>query len=173
MHHNMSALVSLSTPDFMKPPALPNFLIKLTRSVIVPVEAYFCTCILFHVFAFHLESKQWFWFFFFFFTTECYNCKLTSRKQKSSQRLSLFHRVPPENRSSACSVLHHPCCTSGFLYSVLLIRWTHKTGPRHHPPPTNRILFWRGDIFLKWVTKKLQDESFWHDRLNRSWATVT
>lgn len=25
-------------------------------------------------------------------------------------------------QSTACSRLHHPCCTSGFVYSVLLIR---------------------------------------------------
>lgn len=31
----------------------------------------------------------------------CYICKLTSRKLKSSQRLFLFHRVPPEDRGKA------------------------------------------------------------------------
>lgn len=101
---------------------------------------------------------------------------LQTHTQKAKVLAATFPFSPcPYGRpqqSTACSGLHHPCCTSGFLYSVLLIRWTHKTGPptAHHPQTG---FYFERETFLKWVTKKLQDKSFWHDRLYRSWAAVT
>lgn len=163
MHISNIEYISLSTLALMVPPVLWNFLIKLTMQSRRPCRGLFLhmhiilrMCILSGI-------KTW----FRFLQQSTISCKLRSRKPKSSQRLSLFHRVPPEDRSKAR--LAASCIIRSAQAAFCTVCCWYGETTRQDPPPITHHpqtgFYFERETFLKWVTKKLQDESFWHPTL--------
>lgn len=156
MQHKMGVIVALSTLAFM---ALPDFQNSLNKLIMLsslqrPISAR----------AYHFT-----WLHFILnkiIDLDFYNRVIYLQTHKQRAKVltaTLPFSLCPSGRpqqSSACSVLRHPCCTSGFLYSVLLIRWTHKIGPPptiHHPQTG---FYFERETFFKWVTKSCRMRVF-------------